>query len=240
MLENEFLFNLFLLVLCYAYIFAVIILSTKAQKLFSIRGSSSRKLLHILIGNLSFIIPFFTFNYFPFNFPFFVAVPFVIVTLFASSYSPSRILREKLSGLVTITGGGHNLGLFYYSLSYTLLACFFANKPYVIAAGILPLAYGDASAAIIGEKFSKKRYRILSIKSIEGSAAMFLVSLLSLEAGILFFSQFYSLSISFLAPILFWVALASTFAEAISPSGLDNIMVPLLGALTFLLASGGV
>lgn len=240
MLENEFLSNLFLLVLCYAYIFAAILLSKKATKFFNISGSSSRKLLHALIGNLSFIIPFFTFNHFPFNFPFFVAFPFVFVTFFASSYSPSPIIREKLSGLVGISEGGHDLGLFYYSLSYTLLAGFFANQPYVVAAGILPLAYGDASAAIIGEKFGKKRYHVFGLKSLEGSTAMFLVSFISLEVGILFFSQFYSLPILFLTPVLLGVALASAFVEAVSPSGLDNIMVPILGALIFYLASGGL
>lgn len=240
MLGNELLFNFLLLASCYAYILTVLFLSVKATKLFGISGSSSRKLLHILIGNLFFLLPLFTFNTFPLNFPFFVAVPFVFVTFFASSYSPSRIFREKLSGLVGITGDGHDLGLFYYSLSYTLLACFFASQPLVVAAGIIPLAYGDASAALIGEKFGKKRYRVFATRSLEGSTAMFLVSFLSLEAGLLFFSYLYSLSIILLTPVLLWVALVATFAEAVSPSGLDNIMVPLLGLLTFLLASGGI
>ncbi|MCW4046999.1 MAG: phosphatidate cytidylyltransferase [Candidatus Bathyarchaeota archaeon] len=237
---EDLLLNIILLVTCYAYILAVIFLSGKASKLFGFSGKTSRKFLHIMIGNLSFLIPLFTLNSFPLNFPFFVAAPFVLITFLASPYSPIHALNERLGGLTGITEEGHYLGLVYYAFSYTLLAVFFASRPYIIAAGILPMAYGDASAAIIGEKYGKTRYRIFTTKSLEGSAAMFTASFLSLEASMLFFSHIYFLPIQTLTLAATEVASAVTLAEAFSPIGFDNITVPMLGASLFLLFSGGV
>ena len=232
--------NIVLLGVCYAYILIGIILSGKASRLFGFSGKSSRKLLHVLIGNLPLLIPFFTLNVFPSNFPFLVAAPFIVVTFLASPHSPIRKLSERFSGLTGITEEGHHLGLVYYSISYTLLALFFASKPYIIAAGILPMAYGDAFAAIIGEKYGKTRYRIFTKKSLEGSAAMFLASFLSLEVSLLYFSALYSLPLLGLSVVALCVALAVTLIEAVSPRGFDNITVPISGALIFLLVNGGV
>ena len=231
--------NVMLLAMCYVYIFSIIVISAKT-KLFGFSGKYSRKFLHMMVANLSFIIPFFTLNSLPLNFPLFVAAPFVLVTFLATPYSPFRTLSNRLKGLTGITEEGHHLGLFYYAFSYSLLALFFASKPYVITAGVLPMAYGDASAAIVGEKYGKRKYHFFTKKSLEGSGAMLLVSFLSIEVSILFFSNFYPLPLLFLTPVAFAVSLITTLAEAFSPLGFDNITVPLFGALVFLLFGGGV
>jgi dolichol kinase len=186
----------------------------------------------MMIGNLPFIIPFFSYNSFPVNFPFFVAAPFIIVSLLASSHSPSKRIYEKMKGLSVLTGGGHQLGLVFYSISYTVLAFFFSAKPYFIAAGILPMAYG--------EKYGKRRYHVFAPKSIEGSIAMFLASFLSLAVSLAFFSMLYPLPLfnSILAALA--VALVAVFAETLSPLGLDNLTVPLLSSLTFFVLMGGI
>jgi phytol kinase len=240
MFDYELAINVVLLVVAYAYVSVCILLSGKASRLFGFSSKSSRKLLHILIGNLPFLIPLFTLTAFPLNFPFFVAAPFILVTFIASPYSPLRGVNERLKGLTGITEDGHHLGLVYYAISYTILALLFASKPYVIAAGILPMAYGDAFAAIIGEKYGKSQYKVFAKKSLEGSAAMFLASFLSLEASFLFFSVLYSLPILSLTLAALGVALAVTIAEAFSPKGVDNITVPMLGATVFLLVTGGI
>lgn len=240
MLDDKLVWDIILLAVCYAYVVAVIVVSGKMFKLFGSSGKYSRKFLHIMIGNLPFIIPFFTLNSFPLNFPFFVAAPFILVTFLATPYSPSHTLGERLKGLTGMTEDGHHLGLVYYALSYTLLALFFASKPYVIGAGVLPMAYGDASAAIIGEKYGKRQYHVFAKKSLEGSATMFLVSFLSIEASLLFFSTLYSLPMLVLTMAALVVASVATIAEALSPLGFDNITVPLLGASVFLIFSGGI
>jgi phytol kinase len=240
MLDGKLIMDIILLAVCYGYVLAVIVVSGKMFKLFGSSSKYSRKFLHIMIGNLPFIIPFFTLNLFPLNFPFFVAAPFILVTFLATPYSPSHTLGERLKGLTGITEKGHHLGLVYYAVSYTILALFFASKPYIIAAGVLPMAYGDASAAMIGEKYGKKQYHVFTDKTLEGSGAMFVVSFLSIEASLLFFSTLYSLPLVTLSVTALIVVLVTTLAEAFSPLGFDNITVPLLGASVFLLFSGGI
>ena len=157
MLDTEAWVNLALLGSCYGYILIVILVTGKIGR--GLSRNSSRKFLHIMIGNLPFLIPFFSYNTFPLNFPFFVAVPFVFVTFLVSPYSPVKSLSRKMSELTEVTKGGHQLGLVFYAISYTVLAWFFSAKPYVIAAGILPMAYGDAAASLVGEKFGKRHFQ---------------------------------------------------------------------------------
>jgi dolichol kinase len=110
--------------------------------------------------------------------------------------------------------------------------------PYVIASGVLPMAYGDSAAALVGQRMGRRKYRLVTEKSLEGSLAMFIASFLILFVSGLYFSNLYSFSLceklySFLA-----VSVVVTVVEAISPRGLDNIGVPLAGALTFVLLEG--
>ena len=232
---NEALMNLLLMAICYLYILVAILVSSKINKFLPISRKTSRKFLHIMIGNLAFIIPFFTFKYYPIL----VAAPFIPVTFLASPFSPFKNLAKALRGLRDITEGGHPLGLVFYALSYTVLALFFASQPLVVAAGVLPMAYGDSAAARIGERYGRIRYRFFAEKSLEGSIAMFLASFLSFMTSLFFFSSLYSFSVSRGILSAFMVAVVATFVESLSPKGLDNLTVPILSALTFLMIDGG-
>ena len=148
------LLNLGLLVLCYLYIVATIVVSIKLGDKLPV--NFRRKFLHIMIGNFVFIIPFFTFTTLPLNFPFFVASPFILLTFLSTPLFTNK-LKKKFNGLTDITVGGHGFGLFMYAISYTLLAFFFSAKPYVIIAGILPMAFGDAAASLVGQKLGRHK-----------------------------------------------------------------------------------
>jgi len=236
MFSKEVFVNVLLMLLCYVYVLFIIFVSGKMDKLLHISQKTSRKFLHIMIGNLPFIIPFFTSNIYPFL----VAAPFIMVTFFASPYSPFKNLNERLKGLADITEEGHHLGLVFYAISYTFLALFFASKTYVMAAGILPMAYGDSVASIVGEKYGKRRYKLVADKSLEGSAAMFFASFLSLTISLIFFSALYSFSVfEKIFPALA-AATVATLVESLSPMGFDNLTVPTSSALTFLLLDGGI
>jgi dolichol kinase len=187
-----------------------------------------------MIGNLPFVIPFFTSNIYPAL----VAAPFILVTFLASPYSPFK--NTKFEGLANITEEGHHLGLVLYAISYTLLAFFFASEPYVVAAGILPMAYGDSAASLVGERYGTRTYNLVARKSLEGSIAMFSMSLLSLTIGMAFFSRLYPLPGFNVILATLTTSGVTTLAESISPRGADNVTVPILGALTFLLVLGGI
>lgn len=224
--------NIIIMIICYAYILLVIFIASYLKRGI-LSPKTSRKFLHSMIGNLPLIMPFFTQSIFPFL----VASPFVLVTFLVTPYSPFPWLSKKLSGLSDITEEGHHIGLVLYAISYSLLAFFYGTKPYVVAAGIFPMAYGDSSAALLGMRFGRRK---LGVKSVEGCLGMFLGSLISLLLGMAYFSSIYEFNFfNQIYPILL-VTLITTIVELISPSGLDNIAVPILGALTFVLTGGGV
>lgn len=236
MFTKELFVNFALIILCYVYILFIIFVSGKIDKFLHISQKASRKFLHAMIGNLPFIIPFFTSNIYPVL----VAAPFILVTFFASPYSPVENVNKRLKGLADITEEGHHLGLVFYAVSYTFLALFFASKPYVIAAGILPMAYGDSLASIVGERYGRRRYKLVADKSLEGSAAMFLGSFFSFAISLIFFSALCQFSVyEKIVPALAATAVA-TLVESISPMGFDNLTVPAFSALTFLWLSGGI
>lgn len=228
--------NILLMILCYVYILILIFASSKMNRLRHISRKSSRKFLHIMIGNLPFVIPFFTVNIFPTL----IAASFILVTFLASPFSIFGNIGKKLKGLADITEEGHQLGLVFYAISYTFLALFFTPKPYVIAAGILPMAYGDAAASMVGEKYGRRKYKLVAEKSLEGSAAMFLVTFASFGASLVFFSVLYPLSLLDKGLAVLAVATVATLVEGFSPMGFDNLTVPAFSVLTFLLYGGGV
>jgi phytol kinase len=232
---TELLWNIVLMLLCYVYVIIIILISSRLEKMVRVSRKTSRKFLHIMIGNLPFMIPFFTISFFPGL----VATPFVFLTLLASPYSPFKVATARMKGLSDITEEGHHLGLVFYAVSYTCLAFLSPSRAYVIAAGILPMAYGDAAASIVGEKLGKRKYKIVARKSLEGSAAMFLVSFASLAVGLVFFSFFYPFSLIEKLVAAFAAAVVATFVEGFSPMGFDNITVPLFSVLVFLLYGGG-
>ena len=233
----EIITNSVLLILCYSYIVAIIVIAIRIGA--RVPANLMRKFLHVMIGNFVYIIPFFTFTTFPANFPFFIASPFILLTLLASPSSPIN-LKNKISGLAEITTGGHQFGLVLYAISYTILAFFFSAKPYVIIAGILPMAFGDAAASLVGQKMGRHQFNIFSKKSIEGTAAMFIITLMSVMLSLMLFSYLCPFSTITLLIASFGVAALATILEALTPKGLDNLTVPLISALVFLLLIGGV
>jgi dolichol kinase len=234
MLSASVSWNLLLMLLCYGYVIVILLLSSRLPGALHVSQKTARKFLHAMIGNLPFVIPFFTSNIYPAL----VAAPFIFVTYLASPYSPFK--NSKFEGLANITEKGHPLGLVFYAISYTILAFFFASQPYIVAAGILPMAYGDSAGSLVGEKYGKRIYNLRTRKSLEGSLAMFSGSLLSLAIGMVFFCKLYPLPIWNVILAIITVACVTTLAESISPRGVDNLAVPILGAITFLLVLRGV
>lgn len=109
MFNGEFLWNVLLMLLCYAYILLIIFVSSRLGRLFHASVKFSRKFLHVMIGNLPFVIPLFTLTIFPVL----VAIPFVLVTFFVSPYSPFPGFGRRLAGLAGMTEEGHHLGLVF-------------------------------------------------------------------------------------------------------------------------------
>lgn len=125
---------------------------------------------------------------------------------------------------------------FAFSVTVLLAVFWSQGQPQIAAAGLMPMVWGDAMAAVVGSSFGRHKYSFWGqVRSWEGSTAMFTFSLLAtwlalLALGLPESSLTYSLIVSSLA----------TVVEAISPKGADNLTVPFLScAVLYLLLVGG-
>ena len=213
-------------VFVYLYVIFLLIITEKyISKKYSV---TSRKILHILTGNIAFILPIFQTREIM---AFLAAGPFIIFTFLMSPYSPIKSMKGDTSK------SGHGLGLVYYSISWTILAYLFFDEKVIIAIGILAMSYGDGFASLIGIKYGKKRYKIFSdIKSYIGSIAMFLLTFFLMIIAIQYYNIFSPISFTFHTEtfiLLLFIAAISTFIEGLTPMGLDNISVPFVTAISY-------
>lgn len=135
---------------------------------------------------------------------------------------PSDAPREKLFILVpllTTAAGGVLANLFFGQWA---------------AIGYLVGGWGDAVGEPVGSKWGKHRYQVPSMagiaasRSLEGSAAVFLVSTIVACLGL------YAQGLSFAQALEYalLIALAASAVEAISTHGLDNLTIQLAAAGT--------
>ena len=204
----------------YIYV-AVLIVFT--EKVFSKKYPvQSRKFLHIMTGNIAFILPLFETREIM---AFVAAGPFILFTFLMSPYSPIKSMRGKTSE------AGHGLGLVYYAITWTILAYVFFDHREIIAMGILAMSYGDGLASLIGIKYGKRKYTVFKdTKSYVGSIAMFLCTFLLLIIAVVFYVE--PLTTRVVAYLLCMAGVA-TVVEGITPLGLDNLSVPFVVAVMY-------
>jgi phytol kinase len=204
----------------YIYVTALIIFT---EKVFSKKYPvQSRKFLHIMTGNIAFILPLFQTREIM---AFLAAGPFILFTFLMSPYSPIKSMRGKTSE------AGHGLGLVYYAITWTILAYVFFDHREIIAMGILAMSYGDGLASLIGIKYGARKYTVFKdTKSYIGSLTMFLCTFLLLVIAVLFYAQ--PLTIRAAAYLLCMAGVA-TVVEGITPLGLDNLSVPFVVAVMY-------
>lgn len=190
----------------------------------------ARKIVHIGVSNWFFIY------YFVFERSFWAIVG---LCAFAAVNAVMNV-TGAMGSLFAQASSKRNWGMVYYPLSVVLLivlADFGFGDRLCVGCALIGMGYGDGLAALVGMRFGKHRLGSSesgvksegsskrSRKTVEGSLTMFLVVFVSfmllnvLIGGSGFGPTFW---FGFIA------ALASTFAEAYTPSGLDNVTVPLV------------
>ena len=175
----------------------------------------SRKILHIMVGNVAFLLPIFETRWIM---AFIAAGPFILFTFLMSSHSPIKSIRGKTST------AGHSMGLVYYSITWTILAYLFFDNMVVIAIGILAMSYGDGFASVIGTKYGIKKYILFGDeKSYIGSFSMFIFTFIMILIALLY----YGIDISYYNFLFVGlISLIAALIEGITPKGLDNLFVP--------------
>jgi len=203
----------------YTYVAVLLIISEKILKKHPTFG---RKFLHIMTGNIAFLLPIFQTREIM---AFIAAFPFVIFTYLMSKHSPIKSIKGKTSA------AGHGMGLVYYSISWTILAYIFFDNKLIIAVGILSMSYGDGFASLIGSRFGINKFDIYdNQKSYIGSFMMFIFSFLLIIIALVF----YGFPINFnVLMILVVISICSMVTEVITPKGLDNLTVPFITSIYF-------
>ena len=218
-----------ILLLAIVYIYVVVIFIF-AEKFLKERPALSRKFVHIMVGNMIFVMPFFTDVSIM---VLFITAPITVGVFFLTEYSPFKIEN-------TVTDAGHALGLFYYALMWTILLIIFAilsPNLWVVALGIGALVYGDGFASLIGAKFGRIKYNISGgEKSLEGSLAMFVVvGVMSVFIWMFYMAIGYPGMPTFNFTAIIVISAIAAIVEAVSPGGIDNISVSGITAICYFL-----
>lgn len=233
--------DLIVLAIAFIWVIAVLVIGEGLRRWRNYPTAMTRKFIHLFAGFSVFTVPFYTNPWAAII----VAVSFLILIFLASPKSPIKSLKTMFEVMAREEDylSGHIWGPFLYAISITILVCFFTLIPtlvpfFVLAAMALTAMYlGDGVAPMIGVKFGEHKYTVgKSTRSIEGSIAVFLASLVGVWICWIFldffatggFPVFNVWQIAFLGLIC---AISATLIEGISPTGVDNITVPLLTAV---------
>ncbi len=234
-MRTEFTFTIMDLIGLLALLIVVLATLTIAEILRrknKVQGSTSRKIVHLTVGNVILVFPFFFSNVWTALIGPLFFIPF---TYFTSPASP--IKKFRLKGV----GEGHAYGTVFYAISLTVLVGLFFypdttyTNPYnvILLASFMPLIWGDGMGAVIGTKYGEKsRYNVFgSTKSLLGSWTAAFATLVVVVISCLIFHQ--TLEVAIYIGLL--TGFITAIVEAITPKGFDNIAIPAANALVLFL-----
>lgn len=205
------------------YIFIVLGLATAVAKYSRGASESSRKLVHILVGNWVFLTPLF--------------VDLWAVVLVPFSFIIINSLSMKYKLIAAMERNDDSYGTVYYAISLFVLSAagFILKWPRLPYFGILIMAYGDGLAAVIGQKYGHlKPFPFAPKKSLAGTLTVAVVSFI-VTFSVLFFMQDNGLTAEPGLLLILFVALATAIVSAaielLGEKGCDNISLPIGSAL---------
>ena len=195
-------------------VFCLLVGSELYWRLHKKHGELSRKFVHITVGSFVATWPFFL----GWGQIQVLSVAFLLVV------SASKYLKvfQAIHSVQRPTWGE-----LFFALAVGLTTLVHQNK-YLFAAALLHMSLADGLAAIIGTRYGyKSQYHIAGhAKSLIGTATFIIVSL-----GILLVYGLVA-GVTLQPYVLLAIALSTAGVENIGVLGLDNLLVPLLVALT--------
>ena len=188
-----------------------------ASKLFTkVSKEASRKFIHIMLSNWWVIAMVFFDNMW---WAAFLPAVFVVINFLSYKFNIIKVMErdeEEKDGLGTV----------YYAISLLILALITfgpLQNPIIGLVGIAVMGYGDGMAAIVGKSVKSPAYTFLSNKkTVAGSIAMFIITLIIVSGALSYLTVSHCLIKAFI------IAIISTFVEAVSIKGTDNLTIPLL------------
>ena len=176
-----------------------------------------RKLLHVGMGLVALTLPWLFES---------AAQAFALAGLFIVllvALRTSKRLEQRLGGVLNAVQR-ESWGEIYFAMGVSTVFLLSAGDRLLFCTPILILALADAAAALVGLHYGRVCYWSGGRKTIEGSAAFFLVSFLCTHVALLLFTQI-GRAETILSALMISVLL--TPLEAVSRHGFDNLLIPL-------------
>lgn len=225
---NPFVENLVLTALTFVYVFGLVAVMNFCVTRLNLSPDISRKVTHIGAGSLiGFLALYNDLHWSKYlNVTIFVVWIVLLIQkgLFAS---------DEDDAVKTMTRNGDKSELLKGPLYFVIVATicgtlFYKTFPGIIAIAIL--GWGDGIAPIIGSRYGKLKYEVLSNKTVEGSLSMFIAAF---AASVFFVWLIIPGELNIMR--IFLLSAIATVVEACSPKEIDNLLIPtvvILAALT--------
>jgi phytol kinase len=188
------------------------------------RVKNLRKIIHVLTGGIVFFWWMFDSRLVMAGL---AAFPFVLLLLLATPKSPVKFLRN--SPLGARSSEGHPYGLVMYAISWTMIAYILFDDLMAASVAIAAMAFGDGMGEVIGRKYGARRY--MPNRTLEGSAAVFLATTISIIVLSWFYFDFVGYTggtapelLLLFSPVM---GLLVSILEAVTPGSIDNLVIPL-------------
>ena len=219
------------LILSYVYAFGLLLIVEALGRQLNWPQHLTRKIIHIGAGMWVWGILYFFDHWYIGIIPF---ATFIVMNYVFYRRQTFQQMDDEASSPGTV----------YFAFSITVLFILFwrtdssLDRVPIAAAAVMIMTWGDALAHIVGKRYGNHTYTFFGhTRSWEGTAAMVTVGALAM------FLTLWLLPGSALSPnsvvlgparaaiISLFTIIVASFAEGISPSGLDNLSVPLVSAL---------
>jgi phytol kinase len=183
-----------------------------------LRPEVLRKGLHVTMGLTTLSFPWLFDSAWPV-----ILVVLACTAAFIALHAGLPLLRRLADALSGIERA--SVGEFCFVAATALIFFLAADDPVLYCIPLLLLTLADAAAALVGTAYGRHRYATMwNYKSIEGSAAFFVVGFLCIALPLAWFTRanlFDAIAVAVL------VALATTVLEAAIGGGFDNLFIPL-------------
>jgi phytol kinase len=211
------------LLLSFIYVFMMIGIAEGLRKLRGYSVDFTRKFIHIAVGMWAYgTVLLFERREFA------IIPPLTFIAINAISYWRGTFKAME-------TGERGQLGTIYFPLSFSVITWLLWDQPQLLVASLMPMTWGDALAAIVGQRMGKRWFSIGgSTRSLEGSLTMFFSGWIStlIPLLVLPFSEMTLLPAMGIAAL---TSFAAAVVEGLSPWGIDNLTVPAISAVVLVM-----
>lgn len=194
------------------------------QHALDLDGEVARKLFHSIGAVTALALPWL----FASEWPVIVVTTLIFIAL--SVIRGVHGLRESV-GRVMHTVDRRSIGDICWPIGVGITFVAADGRPVSFCAAILVFAFADPAAALVGTRHGSHRYKAAGgYKSVEGSAAFFIITFMIVAAAALIANP---VGIAEASAIATTIATLLTLIEASVCRGLDNALVPTLGVVAF-------